>query len=177
MHAAEHGEHPVSAAFGAFDASVRLIAAGPIGAVRIDIHLVLEDAVIGSTRCMADDEHAPAGNIDPDGISLVGGSSGDGLTRPAAGSSPLPPAHRGHLQQFAGTLRHLALPSLSKGNGSSRNFAAALRTGILSCRDWFAWAASRCFVSRGRWGSKRWQDGARVAFRRAVENSCRVRKT
>ena len=73
MHAAEHGEHPVSAAFGAVEASVRLIAAGPIGAVRIDIHLVLEDAVRGATRREADHEHSPAGDIHPDGMGLLDG--------------------------------------------------------------------------------------------------------
>ncbi len=39
--------------FGAVDASIRLIAAGPIGAVRIDIHLVLEDAVRAATGAAA----------------------------------------------------------------------------------------------------------------------------
>ena len=71
--------------------SVRLVAVTRIKAVRVGIHLVLEDAIRGSTRCMADDEHAPTGNIDPDGISLVGGSFGDRLAWTGLGWHPVFP--------------------------------------------------------------------------------------
>jgi hypothetical protein len=78
--------------------SVRLVAVTYIKVVRAGIHLVLEDAIRGSARCVADDEHAPAGYIDPDEVSLAGGSFGGRLACPAARSSPVPPAHRGRLQ-------------------------------------------------------------------------------
>jgi hypothetical protein len=51
-------------------ASKRLIAVDHVGAVRIDIHLVFEDAVRRTTRREAYDEHAPPGNIHPDGLGL-----------------------------------------------------------------------------------------------------------
>ena len=44
--------------------SVRLVAVTRIKVVRVGIHLVLEDAIRGSTRCMADDEHAPGPDRD-----------------------------------------------------------------------------------------------------------------
>ena len=57
--------------------SGRLIAVTRVKMVWVGIHLVLEDAIRGSARCIADDEHALTGNIDPDCASLVGSSSGD----------------------------------------------------------------------------------------------------
>src|ERR1035438_8283024 len=92
--------------------SVRLVAVTRIKVVWVGIHLVLEDAIRGPTRCIADDEHAPAGNVVPDWASLVGSNSGDRPSRPAARSSPLPPTHRGHLQQFTDTPHQPALPIL-----------------------------------------------------------------
>jgi hypothetical protein len=87
-----------------------LVAVTRIKVVRVGIHLVLEDAVRGSARRIADDEHAPTGGFYPDGIGPVGGSFGGRPARPAAGSSPLLPAHSGHLHQFHGHLHQLALP-------------------------------------------------------------------
>ena len=52
-----------------------LVTVTRVEVVWVSIHLVLEDAIRGSARCIADDEHAPTGNIDPDGIGRVGGGS------------------------------------------------------------------------------------------------------
>ena len=83
--------------------SGRLVTGTRVKVVWVSIHLVLEDAIRGSARCIADDEHEPTGNIDPDGIGLVGGSLADWLALPAAGSPPWLPTHRGHLQLLTGT--------------------------------------------------------------------------
>ena len=95
--------------------SGRLVTVTRVKVVWVSIHLVLEDAIRGSTRCMADDEHAPTGNIDPDGIGLVGGSFADWLALPAAGSPPWLPTHRGHLQLLTGTFSPASNPSRSYG--------------------------------------------------------------
>jgi hypothetical protein len=95
--------------------SGRLVAVTRVKVVRVGVHLVLEDAIRGSARCVADDEHAPTGNIDPDGIGFVGGSFADRPALWAAGSPPLLPTHRGHLQPFTGTLHQPVFPSLSYG--------------------------------------------------------------
>jgi len=95
--------------------SGRLVTVTRVKVVWVSIHLVLEDAIWGSARCIADDEHAPTANIDPDGIGLVGGSFADWLALPAAGSLPWLPTHRGHLQLFTGTFHQPALPSRSYG--------------------------------------------------------------
>jgi hypothetical protein len=96
----------------AFSESVRLVAVTRIKVVRVGIHLVLDDAVRSSARCTAHDEHAPTGHINPDGISLVGGSFGDSPTRSAAGSSPVLPTHHGHLQATYGYPTHACTASL-----------------------------------------------------------------
>ena len=83
--------------------SVRVVLSR-IKVVRAGLHLVRKDAVGGSARCIADDEHAPTANIDSDGIRLAGGSLGDRQARPVAGASLVLPAHGGHLQQSADTL-------------------------------------------------------------------------
>ena len=93
--------------------SRRLVAVTRVKVVRVGVHLVLEDAIRGSARCIADDEHAPTGNIDPDGIGLVGGSFAGRPALPATGSPPLLPTHRGHRQLFTDTLHQPAFPSLS----------------------------------------------------------------
>ncbi len=48
--------------------SGQLVPVTHIKIVRPGIHLVFEDAVWDSSRCEADDEHAPTGNLDPDGM-------------------------------------------------------------------------------------------------------------
>ena len=84
--------------------SVRVGVLSRVKVVGGGFHLVLKDAVGGSARCIADDEHAPDANIDPDGIRLADGSPGDRPARPVAGASLVLPAHGGHLQQSAATL-------------------------------------------------------------------------
>jgi len=106
--------------------SVRLVALTRIKVVRAGIHLVLEDAMGGSTGCTADDEHAPTGNIDPDRINPVVGSFGGRSARPAPGSSPVPPTHHGRLHQVTVTPRQ-HYRACRHGNGSSQNFAATRR--------------------------------------------------
>lgn len=61
--------------------------------VCVGIHLVLKDAVGRSTRCIADDEHAPAANIDPDRTRLIPGSPRDRPARPMDGASLTFPTH------------------------------------------------------------------------------------
>ncbi len=80
--------------------SVWLVALTRIKVIHSGIHLVLKDAIRGPARCPADDEHAPAANIDPGGIRLIGGSSAHWPTRRTAGPSLAPPTHRGHLRRF-----------------------------------------------------------------------------
>ena len=80
--------------------SVWLVALTRIKVIHSGIHLVLKDAIRGPARCPADDEHAPAANIDPDGIRLIGGSSAHWPARRTAGPSLAPPTHRGHLRRF-----------------------------------------------------------------------------
>jgi len=112
------GIAPVSTAHAAFSAELSQYGWSPhlyIKVVRVGIHLVPEDAIRGSARCIADDEHAPAGNIDPDGISLADGSFGDRLACPAARSSPVLSAHRGRLQRFTGIPCRPGLPGLPQG--------------------------------------------------------------
>ena len=104
--------------------SGRLVTVTRVKVVWVSIHLVLEDAIRGSARCIADDEHAPTGNIDPDGIGLVGGSFADWLALPAAGSPPRlpdsprpPPATYGHLvtsQHSEPVIRVMAAPGTSR---------------------------------------------------------------
>jgi hypothetical protein len=77
--------------------SVRLVALTD-QVVHVGVHLVLEDAVRGSARCPAGDEHAPAANIDPDGIILIAGSFAGRPAHRTAGSPLVLPAHRGRLQ-------------------------------------------------------------------------------
>ena len=88
--------------------SVRVVVFSRLKVVRGGFHLVLKDAIGGSARCIADDEHAPIANIDPDGIRLAGGSLGDRPARPVAGASLVFPAHGGHLQQSTDTLPNRA---------------------------------------------------------------------
>jgi hypothetical protein len=80
--------------------SVWLVALTRIKVIHSGIHLVLKDAIRGPAWCPADDEHAPAANIDPDGIRLIGGSSAHWPARRTAGPSLAPPTHRGHLRRF-----------------------------------------------------------------------------
>ena len=61
--------------------------------VCVGIHLVLKDAVGRSTRCIADDEHAPAANIDPYRTRLIPGSPRDRPARPMDGASLTFPTH------------------------------------------------------------------------------------
>jgi hypothetical protein len=65
-----------------------------IKVVCVGIHLVLKDAVGRSTRCIADDEHAPTADIDPDRTRLIPGSRRDRPVRPMDGASLTFPAHR-----------------------------------------------------------------------------------
>src|ERR1039457_4369165 len=60
-----------------------------IKVARPGIRLVFEDAVRDSSRCEADDEHAPAGNIHPSGMSLGLDASGVAPTR--LGTTPETP--------------------------------------------------------------------------------------
>ena len=73
-------------------------------AVCVGIHLVLKDAVGRSTRCIADDEHAPTANIDPDSTRLIPGSPRDRPARPMDGASLTFPAHEGRLHRWTRTL-------------------------------------------------------------------------
>src|SRR5271166_3360571 len=66
--------------------SGRVVVLSRIQVVRGGFHLVLKDAMGGSARCIADDEHAPTANTDPDGIRLASGSPGDRPARPVAGA-------------------------------------------------------------------------------------------
>jgi len=91
--------------------SVRLVALARIKAVHPGIHLVLKDAVRGSARCPADDEHAAAANINPDRISLIGGGFTDRPACRAARSLLALPTHCGHLRNLR-VLRQQAPPSL-----------------------------------------------------------------
>jgi hypothetical protein len=61
--------------------------------VCVGIHLVLKDAVGRSTWCIADDEHAPAANIDPDRTGPIPGSLRDRPARLMDGASLTFPAH------------------------------------------------------------------------------------
>ena len=85
-------------------ASEQLVPVTDIKVIRPGIHLVFEDAVRSSSRCEADDEHAPTGSIHPDGMSLLDGRSGDEPASPRAGSSFALSAHRHRLRQLMGSL-------------------------------------------------------------------------
>ncbi len=84
--------------------SVRVVVLSRVKVVGGGFHLVLKDAVGGSARCIADGEHAPDANIDPDGIRLAArrsrgpaGSSGGWSVACASCSRWPPSAICGHL--------------------------------------------------------------------------------